>query len=97
MTEQARQHEAGRALATSGFPRPPHLTLDLALAEHRRLEPGGHREEMADRRVVVQDGQMIGDILGREEPRFAEEVAYVLHRRVELLGRGVDLRAHARR
>ena len=49
--------EAGRRwpgglLLTGLFPRPAHLAQDLGLAEHRGVEPGGHREQVLHRLVV---------------------------------------------
>ena len=86
----------GGALLAGALPGLLHLAEDLALAEHGRVEPGGHREEVGDGRRVVVDVEVVAEVLGREEGDLGEEVADVLVGAVEALGDGVDLGAVAR-
>ena len=73
------------------------LALDLALAQHRRVEPGGHRHQVLRGGRVVVDVEVVGEVLGREEREVGEEAADVAVGAVEPLGDGVDLGAVARR
>ena len=46
VTEQQVQRGLGAALGLRDLPRAAHLAEDLALAEHRRIEPGRHLEQV---------------------------------------------------
>ena len=81
---------------SAALPRLAHLAEDLALADDHRVEPGGHAEQVRDRGVVVVRVEEVGELVGVDARRVGEEVAHVLHRRVEQRGVGVDLGAVAR-
>ena len=89
--------DAGRAFGAGDVPRRADLAEDLALADHRGVEPGGHGEQVRHGRVVVVDVEVVGELLGRQERQVGEEVAHVLVAAVEPLGHRVDLGAVARR
>ena len=78
------------------LPRLAHLAEDLALADDHRVEPGGDPEEVRDRGVVVVGVEQVGELVGVDARGVGEEVAHVLHRRVEQRGVRVDLGAVAR-
>ena len=61
------------------------------LAQHGRIQAGGHREEVPGRVTVVEAGQVVGELLGRHMGRLSEEVADILVCAVELLGEYVHL------
>ena len=82
--------------ACADLPRAAHLTEDLALAEHRRVEPGRHLEQVGDGGVVVLAVQVRVQLVGVEVAELAEEVADVGVRAVEALGHRVHLGAVAR-
>ena len=95
VAEEQVEGRAGGALLAGPLPRLLHLAEDLALAEHRRVEAGGDAEEVGDRRRVVVDVEVVGEVLGGEEGDLGEEVADVLVGAVEPLGDRVDLGAVA--
>ena len=86
----------GAALGLRQLPRRAHLAEDLALAEHRRVEPGGDLEQVGDGSVVVLAVEVRVQLVGGEAAELAEEVADVGVGAVEALGDGVDLGAVAR-
>ena len=93
--EQQVQRGAGGAFVLGDLPRAAHLTEDLALAEHGRIEPGGDLEQMADRGRIVLAVEVRDQLVDRQVAEFAEEVAHVGVRPVEQLGDDVDLGAVA--
>ena len=95
VAEEEVEGGAGGALLAGALPRLLDLPEDLALAEHGRVEAGGHREEVRDGRRVVVDVEVVAEVLGREERDLGEEVADVLVGAVEALRDGVDLGAVA--
>ena len=97
VAEQQVEGRPGGALLAGPVPGLLHLAEDLALAEHGRVEPGGHAEEVGDGRGVVVDVEVVAEVLGGEEGDLGEEVADVLVGAVEPLGHRVDLGAVARR
>ena len=97
VAEQQVEGRAGGALVRAALPGHLHLTEDLALAEHGRVEPGGDAEEVGHRRGVVVDVEVVAEVLGGEEGDLGEEVADVLVGAVEALGHRVDLGAVAGR
>ena len=96
VAERARQQRPAGRLVLGRVPRLAHLAEDLALADDHRVEAGGHAEEVRDRGVVVVRVQQVGELVGVDARRVGEEVADVLHRRVEERGVRVDLGAVAR-
>ena len=96
VAEQEVEGGPGGALLAGPLPGHLHLAEDLALAEHGRVEPGGHGEEVGDGRRVVVDVEVVAEVLGGEEGDLGEEVADVLVGAVEPLGHRVDLGAVAR-
>ena len=97
VTEQRREHRAGGVFVLARLPRPPHLTEHFVFAHDRRVETGGHTEEMANRLLVVVRVEVVGEEFGRLVGDGREELAHVLIRAVELFDVGVDLGAVARR
>ena len=67
----ARAPPLARATSTGGA----HLTEDLALAEHHRVEAGGHLEEVPGRRLVVLGEQERVEVVGVQRADVAQEVA----------------------
>ena len=77
------------------LPRAADLAEDLALAEHRGIEPGRHLEQVGDGRVVVLAVEVRVQSSGVQAAELAEEVADVGVGAVEALGDGVHLGAVA--
>ena len=96
VAERAREQRSARLLMLGRLPRLAHLAEDLALADDHRVEAGGDAEEVRDRGVVVVRVDEVGELVGIDARHVGEEVAHVLHRRVEQRGVGVDLGAVAR-
>ena len=65
MAEEGAEHRAGRLLALGPVPGPADLTQHLGLAEHGRLEPGRHPEQVAGHIVVEPDGAVLGQRVHR--------------------------------
>ena len=95
VAEQQVQRRAGTALVLGQLPGGTDLAEDLVLAEHGRVEPGGHLEQVGDRGVVVLAVEVRVEIVGVQPAELAEEVADVAVGAVEPLGDGVDLGAVA--
>ena len=96
VAEQQVERRAHAALVCGDLPRAAHLAEDLALAEHRRVEPGGDLEQVAGGGLVVLAVEVRVQLVGDEAAELAEEVADVGVGAVEALGDGVDLDAVAR-
>ena len=60
MAEQGPEHRARDLFRLGPLPGPADLAQDLGLPEHRRVQPGGHGEEMAGHVVVEAHGEMVG-------------------------------------
>ena len=97
MAEEGAEHRARDLLALGPLPGPSDLAEDLGLAEHRRVEPGGHREEMAGDVVVEPDGEVLGQRLDRAAADGGQELLDLGHAVVEALDHRVDLGAQAGR
>ena len=97
VAEQQVERRPGRALLLGHRPGAADLPQDLVLAEHGRLQPGGHREQVGHGGLVVLAVEVGLQVLGRQVGQAAEEVADVGEGAVEALGDGVDLGAVARR
>ena len=66
------EHPAGGAVLRRQLDRRAHLAEDLVLADHHRVEAGRHREQMADRPLLVVHVQVRGE-LGRRHPAVPGE------------------------
>ena len=97
VAEQQVERRARRALPLRQLPCVADLAEDLGLAEHGRVEPGGHLEQVGDRGLVVLAVEVGAQLVGRQPGQLAEEVADVGVGAVEALGDGVDLGAVAGR
>ncbi len=97
LTEDARHERSDHRLVLGDPPRLPHLPEDLALTDDHRVDAGRHAEQVRDGGVVVVRVQVVADRVGIERRLVGEEVADVLHRRVEARAACVDLGAVARR
>ena len=95
--EQQVQRRPRGTLELGGLPGRAYLTEDLALTEHRGVEPGGDLEEVGDRRGIVLAVEMRDQLVGRQVAELAQEVAYVAVRPVEQFGDDIDLGAVAGR
>ena len=60
MTEQGAEHRTRHLLPLGPFPGPAHLAEHLGLPEDRRVESGGHREEVGGDVVVEAHAEMVG-------------------------------------
>src|SRR5581483_8824412 len=96
VAEQRLHDRTGRSLLARLLPRVTDLAEDLALSEDRRVEPGGHLEQMGDGGLLVVRVEVVAEALGRGAGELGQEVAHVPDGAVEALGLGVDLGAHAR-
>ena len=67
------------------------------LAQNRRIEAGGHREEVPGSITVEQPNEVVGELLRGDVGGFGEEVTDVLVGTVEPLGKRVNLDAVAGR
>ena len=97
VAEQRVEDGADRSLGGAGLPGGPDLAEDLVLADDRRIEAGRHGEQVAGRIGVVEAGEVVAELLGRDMGGVLEELPDVLVATVELLGEGVDLDAVAGR
>ena len=71
--EQRRQVVAGGSLSLGTSQRLAHLRVDLRLPEHHRVQPTGDREQVL-RRVLVEVGvEGVGEVVGVDLARLAEE------------------------
>src|SRR5205807_5528905 len=73
-----------------------HLTQDLALPQHGRVQTAGHREEVGGGGVAVVAVEVVGELLRGGVAELGQEVAGVDDGAVEPFGHGVDLRALTR-
>ena len=96
-THQQVEPRAGRRFVERDLPGRTDLSEDLALAEHRRVEPGRDFEQMPDGGAVVLAEQVRAQLVDVEFAEFAQEVPDVGIRAVEALGDDVHLGAIARR
>ena len=85
------EHPAGRAVLRRQLDRRAHLAEDLVLADHDRVEPGGHREQMAHRAVLVMHVQVLGELVRRQAAVPREQFADRGDARVEPVHVGVHL------
>jgi hypothetical protein len=96
VAEQQVERRPHRPLVLGHLPRAADLTEDLALADHRRVQPGGDLEEVPGRGVVVLRVQVRVQLVGTQRAELTEEVADLGVGRMEPLGDGVHLDAVAR-
>ena len=93
VTEQPVETRSDRTFVPTQLPCAADLPEDFALAEHRRLQPGRHLEEVSRRGVVVLAVEIRVQLVGRQLTGVAQEFADLGVGRVESLGDGVDLGA----
>jgi hypothetical protein len=85
------EHPAGGAVLLGELDRRAHLAEDLVLADHHRVQAGRHREQVADRPLLVVHVQVRGE-LGRRHPAVpGEQFADRRDARVEAVHVGVHL------
>ena len=96
MAEQQVERGLCAAFFLGELPCRTHLTEDLALAEHCRIEAGGDLEQVGHGCVVVLAVEVGVQLVGSETGKVAEEVTNVGVGAVEALGDCVDLGAVAR-
>ena len=75
----------------AGAQRLADLAEDLALADHHRVEPGRHLEQVRDRRLVVVHVEGGTTSSGRCAGQVAEQPVRSLDAAVEAVDLGVDL------
>ena len=68
-----------------------HLAEDLALADDHGVQPGGHRQQVLDRPVLVVHVQVLGQFGQRDAGMPGQQVGDRGQARVELVHLGVDL------
>ena len=99
VAEEQVERGSGRALGPAPPPTRSRTWPRIScLAEHRRVEPGGHREQVGRGGLVVLAVEVVAAASSGARPAMLrEEVADVGVGAVEALGDGVDLGAVARR
>ncbi len=91
VAEQHVERRPGGALDGRHVPCRFDLAEDLRLAEHGRVDTGGHTEQVGHGPGVVELVEVVGEVLRGQRTQLGQEVADVAHGAVEPLGRGVDL------
>ena len=89
--EQEVEHRAGAGLAPGRLPRPTDLAQDLMLAQHHRVEPGRHLEQVTDGVLVVVGVEVGVEPLRVDPGEQAQGPPHVTEALVEALGVDVDL------
>jgi hypothetical protein len=94
--DQLVQRAAHSARVARGGVRGADLAEDLGLADDHRVQPGGDREQVLDRRARVVDVQRVVEVRGLHPGLAGQHVGYVVQATVEGFDDGVDLDAVAR-
>ena len=97
MAEESSEHGAGHLLVLGSFPGPADLSEHLGLTEDRRVETGGHPEEMTGDVVVEADGQVLRQGVDRAAAGRGQKLLELGHAVVEALDHRVDLGAETGR
>ena len=95
MAEQGPEHRARHLFALGLLPGPTDLPQDLGLAEHCRIQPGGHGEQMGGHVVIEAHGEVLGQRVHRAPADGDQELLELGHAVVEALDDRIDLGAKA--
>ena len=91
------QHPADGAVLLGELDRRAHLAENLALADHDRVQPAGHGQQVGYRPLVIVHVQVRGEVAVGHAAVPGEQLADGGHARVEPVHVGVDLDPVARR
>ena len=97
MLDELAEGAADAAFLARNLQRRAQLPEDLLLADHHRVEPGGHREQMLHRAVLVVDVEVLGELLDGHAGARRDALGHLLHAAVELGDVGIYLEPVARR
>ena len=84
-------------IGLGGGVRPAHLAEHLLLADHGRIQAGGHREEMLDSGLGVADVGVLGQVAHRHAGMLGEYLPDHRQAAVEGLDHRIDFDPVARR
>ncbi len=91
------QHPADGTVGLGGGVGAADLTEHLLLADHRRIQPAGHREQMLDGGLAVADVGVLGQVTHRHAGEFGQRLPDHRKPAVEGVHHGVHLDAVAGR